>query len=919
MKCSQAIRIVTFCLFPLFTFSAAGDVPSREVRWLDSNGVSSQGTTWGVPWPRGAVPPGTSFALVGTDENPVPMQTWPLAYWPDGSLKWTAHAIPATENRAGPLFLKPGAETLPGKPLTVTEDATVITIDTGEIQCRIHKTGGVLIDSITRDGKTLATNGALVCLLRDPPDLGNDGTFRQESFQGRISSVTVEQKGPVRAVVKIQGNHVNHEGRSWLPFVLRLYFYAGGNGVRILHTIIYDGDQDRDFISGLGIRFSVPLTGPLYDRHVRFATDGDGVWGEAVMGLTGLQTDPGLGVRRAQIAGLKTPPLETWNPVVAKDYHYIPAFGDFTLAQLSSDAFEIRKRTGPAFTWLNSLTGRRAAGLGYLGTPSGGIAFGIRNFWQSFPGQLDIRSAASDMAQVTAWLWSPEARPMDLRPFHDDMGMTTYEKQNEGAAMTYEDYEPGYSTPTGIARTSELMLWALPATPSHEQTARMAEALRTPPQFVCRPEDYKEAGVFGGAIWSLPDRSTPARARIEDQLDFLMSYYEKQVDERHWYGFWYFGNIMHRYDFDRHVWRYDVGGYAWDNSEQSTDIWLWDSFLRTGRADIFRFAEAMTRNTGEVDVYHLGRFAGLGSRHNVVPWGDSSKQLRVSTAENRRFYYYLTADERCGDLMREELTADRTAGQVPVERKVSKEMSEVIGKPYPMNFLVGIEWTSIAAAWLTEWERTGDTKYRDRLITGMKSIAALPHGWFSGGGGYDPAVGKFFTRDNAYYMSPLSAAFGGFEVNAELLELLDVPEYEKTWLEYCKYYNASGQEQREAIGKAFAPLYLTQEHSRLTAYAAWKMKDDALGRRAWSEFLAGGGGGTKVLKEPFPLEHFAGPVVAEPVDEFNVSTNTAVGFGLSAINCLGLIGDQLPKQIPTDMAPGASPAGATPSPFPESH
>ena len=39
--------------------------------------------------------------------------------------------------------------------------------------------------------------------------------------------------------------------------------------------------------------------------------------------------------------------------------------------------------------------------------------------------------------------------------------------------------------------------------------------------------------------------------------------------------------------------------------------------LRTGDAGLFRFAEAMTRHTGEVDVYHLGRFKGLGTRHGV--------------------------------------------------------------------------------------------------------------------------------------------------------------------------------------------------------------------------------------------------------------------------------------------------------------
>ena len=64
----------------------------------------------------------------------------------------------------------------------------------------------------------------------------------------------------------------------------------------------------------------------------------------------------------------------------------------------------------------------------------------------------------------------------------------------------------------------------------------------------------------------------------------------------------------------------------------------------------------MTRHTGEVDVYHMGRFAGLGTRHGVQHWGDSSKQPRVSNAAYRRIYYYLTADERVGDLMRALIT-----------------------------------------------------------------------------------------------------------------------------------------------------------------------------------------------------------------------------------------------------------------------
>ena len=365
------------------------------------------------------------------------------------------------------------------------------------------------------------------------------------------------------------------------------------------------------------------MHGELFDRHVRFAGEDHGVWAEAVKGITGLRRDPGQAVREAQISGLATPPLEQWNKQVSGSMNYIPAFGDFTLSQPTADSFEIRKRTEAGFTWLNSAYGHRAAGLGYVGSPSSGLAFGIRNFWQSHPTQLDIRGAAKDAAEVTLWLWSPESRPMDMRFYHDDMGEETYEKQLQGLDITYEDYEPGFATPMGVARTSEMMLWALPATPSREKTAALADALRTPPQLVCRPEHYKSAEVFGGKIWGLPDRSTLTKARIEDQLDFYFDYYKKQVEQRHWYGFWNYGDVMHTYDADRHVWRYDVGGFAWDNSELSTDLWLWYSFLRTGRADIFRMAEAMMRHTGEVDVYHFGRFAGLGTRYGVVHWGDS--------------------------------------------------------------------------------------------------------------------------------------------------------------------------------------------------------------------------------------------------------------------------------------------------------
>lgn len=122
-------------------------------------------------------------------------------------------------------------------------------------------------------------------------------------------------------------------------------------------------------------------------------------------------------------------------------------------------------------------------------------------------------------------------------------------------------------------------------------------------------------------MWSPVDFSTPAKAEMERRLGWHFDFYRDQQEQRRWYGYRNFGDVMHTYDPDRHEWRYDVGGYAWDNSELSTDIWPWLYSLRTGRADVFRFAEAMTRHTREVDVHHIGRFAPLGSRHNGLHWG----------------------------------------------------------------------------------------------------------------------------------------------------------------------------------------------------------------------------------------------------------------------------------------------------------
>ncbi|WP_328667124.1 exo-rhamnogalacturonan lyase family protein [Streptomyces sp. NBC_00328] len=864
--------------------------------WLEDGGLgAAPGSTVGVPWPRGTHQQDQTFALADADGNAVPVQSWPIAYWPDGSLKWTAHAV---SSDAGKLTLTAGEPVTPERKVTVDKSGGTVTVSTGVITAKIGRSGSALVKSVTRGTAEIARNGRLVLIRRPEIEDEDQGTAKSERFESVISAAEVEQDGPVRAVVRIDGKHRKGD-RSWLPFSVRLYFYAGADSFRMVHTITFDGKQEPgkssgDFVGGLGVRFTVPMRDAAYDRHIRIGGDGTGLLREAVKGVTGLRRDPGAAVQAAQFAGEKLADPSTWDQRVTTRLQYIPEWGDYTLSQLSADGFTLRKRTKKGHGWIAAGGGRRASGFGYVGGPSGGFSFGLRDFWEKFPAQLDIRDAHTDEAEVTLWLWSPEAQPMDLRFYHDGMGQDTYAEQLEGLNITYEDYEPGFGTPYGIARTSELLFWANESTPTPEKLAEQVDAVRVLPQLAAPPRQLIKAQVFGPGLYSEPDRSTPAKAKIEDHLDFLFTYYKDQVEMRRWYGFWDYGDIMHSYDPVRHQWRYDVGGYAWDNSELSPDLWLWFAYLRSGRADIFRFAEAMTRHTGEVDVYHLGQWAGLGTRHGVQHYADSAKQQRIANTTYRRYYYFLTADERVGDLMHANVDSDETFLVLDPIRKIRTEPYTPDRHALSIGF--GTDWSGLVSAWLTEWERKGPKweKARARVLSTMETIAAQPNGFVQGSGLYDLDTGRFaVAAEPVVGVSHLSAVFGLNELCAELIDLVDMPAFKEAYLDYCRYFNATKAEQAARYGTNFGTLLLFQGHSRLDAYAAVQTGDTQLATRAWAKFYSSDG---YTEASPWKTEKLSGPVTLVPGSEANwVYTNDTALYGLAAIENLALLGDRMPS------------------------
>ena len=841
------------------------------------------------------------------------MDTWPLAYWPDGSVKWSgvAGVIPAGTERLTLEKAPRKAKTInkqPNASIAITETPEDIQIETGLISVFIPRRGDFLIDSLLYKGTKVGEKARLICNTQNEPIQENTSQISFTHYIGEIKSVTIERLGSVRALVKLEGihrnrnkkidtNHSEGEGnyannsdmnkrnnREWLPFVVRLYFYGGSEQIKMVHSFIYDGDQKKDFIRSLGIRFDVPMREALYNRHIAFSCADGGVWSEPVQPLVGrriltlnktdnkknsnekkdaqqMPTDePSL--QQQQMEGKRIPPYESFDEKNRSLLDNWASWNDYRLSQLTADAFSIRKRANNDNPWIGTFSGTRSDGYTFVGDITGGLGLCMHDFWQSYPSSIEISDARTPVATLTAWLWSPESEPMDLRH---------YDRIAHDLNASYEDVQEGMNTPYGIARTTTFTLFPQSGYTGKKVFADYAKQFSSPSLLMPTPNYLHARQAFG--IWSLPDRTTPFRTRVEDRLDAYIDFYQKAIEQNKWYGFWNYGDVMHAYDPVRHTWRYDVGGFAWDNTELASNMWLWYNFLRTGRIDIWRMAEAMTRHTGEVDVYHLGPNAGLGSRHNVSHWGCGAKEARISQAAWNRFYYYLTTDERCGDLMTEVKDADHKLYDLDPMR-LAQPRSEYPCTA-PARLRIGPDWLAYAGNWMTEWERTGNTTYRDKIIAGMKSIAALPNRLFTGPKalGFDPSTGIITTECDPKLETTnhLMTIMGGFEIANEMMRMIDIPEWKDAWLDHAARYKK----------KAWELSHSRFRVSRLMAYAAYHLRNTQMAEEAWKDLF------TRLEHTPAPpfrITTILPPEVPSPLDECtSISTNDAALWSLDAI------------------------------------
>jgi hypothetical protein len=184
--------------------------------------------TCGIPWPRGALIDPAALRMTDARGQATLLQTRILQRWPDGSVRWLlldwlaavsgpeAYTLSAAAPRAAPA----------GPRLAVNQRGGEAVVDTTAARFRLHKGGRFPFESVAVGGTDVI----------DPTRSGFRADNVGKRYAPDITTLVVEESGPVRAVVRLNGSLV--AGKLALSdFTARLHFFAGSATVRFVLTV----------------------------------------------------------------------------------------------------------------------------------------------------------------------------------------------------------------------------------------------------------------------------------------------------------------------------------------------------------------------------------------------------------------------------------------------------------------------------------------------------------------------------------------------------------------------------------------------------------------------------------------------------------------------------------------------------------
>ncbi len=193
--------------------------------------------TVSIPFGRGDL---TSPAHLHVQDKRVrlPIQARPLAQWDDGSIKWLlVHLQPDLPGNASKTLTFFVDDTIPAsepvQEVTISATEGGLGVDTGPLTFTVSEQGFRPIEDVVLDGQPVAQrfDGFTI----------HCGDDMVRSADSRVQ-LSVEEAGPLRAVILVRGKHRRADGSEWLDLRGRITAYAGKPYIEVEHQFIHAED-----------------------------------------------------------------------------------------------------------------------------------------------------------------------------------------------------------------------------------------------------------------------------------------------------------------------------------------------------------------------------------------------------------------------------------------------------------------------------------------------------------------------------------------------------------------------------------------------------------------------------------------------------------------------------------------------------
>ena len=623
-----------------------------------------------IPFARGRVRETANWAVYSPAGKAVMAQMRPGMRWPDGSVRWLMVVFEA-ENGPGIYVLREGKGE--SGPELVREENGFVVIDSGEMQLRLARSTGGWMEAITasdRDGKAavVVKTGSDLVVTR------HDGRKYRASLAGESRAVTIEERGPVRAVAHVEGRCKAEDGDGLFDYIARWTVYRSRPEVHLRLTWINATDNPSEQVRDIRVHFPFAFAG---ERLV-------------------------IGCERGVFDG---PFLKDWPVhVLQEDYNSYWAKvrnPDGKIQNLSS----------------GGCNGERCPGWLYLENKERCLGVWVPRFWEEYPNEIELNDGL-----LSVGLWPERAMKHLLSkpvlPANPD-GKQRYVKSAYTPVMPHpyvaflDAGTESLDAVQGLAKTQEMVLsvWGGQGEHATFETKWWARSLQ--PVRGHLDAEYVAATGALGALRPLDRERFPL---LEDLYQGCFDWLDRSIDTLKCYG-----------KFDYGDWKYFTAatdyycgpgskwgslgempreGY-WQNNERDQLLGMLLYYYRTGGPAAWERACQAARHLYDVDIKHHSHW-GM--------WTHSYGHCYVATAaagepDHSWLWGPLTWSGVSGDLLAGRWIAE--CGQSLLGLKLDFEKTDARTGSVYLHMMCQF------------FEHTGEQAYLDRAVAPVEAFLKL--------------------------------------------------------------------------------------------------------------------------------------------------------------------------------------------------